>query len=154
MKHAAAWLMALALSAPSLIAGESKMNAEETKVLSLIETMTEAFEAKDIETVMATYEPMATVMFEPGQETSEGPAIEAAFSAATAISPNFTYAGHEVIVQGDIALHISPWTMTGTLPDGQPVEGNGLSVAVARRQLDGSWKMVIDNPYGGRLLHQ
>ncbi|MFY0594957.1 MAG: DUF4440 domain-containing protein [Cognatishimia sp.] len=154
MKHAAAWLMALALSTTSTFAGESKLNAEQTNVLNLIESMTTAFEAKDIDAVMTTYEPSATIMFEPGVETSDFVAIKGAFKEFAAVNPEFSYSGHEVIVQGDIALHISPWSMTGTLPDGQEIAGGGLSVAVARRQEDGSWKMVIDNPYGGRLLDQ
>jgi len=154
MKHATAWLMALALSTTSTFAGDSKMNATETEVLNLVQTMTAAFEAKDIDAVMTTYEPRATVMFEPGQATTDAASIAAAFQEATMISPHFKFSGHDVIVQGDIALHISPWVMTGTLPDGQEIAGEGLSVAVARRQEDGSWKMVIDNPYGGRLLDQ
>lgn len=153
MKHAAAWLVALALSAPSLIAGESKMTTDQTDVLSLIKSMTASFEAKNIDDVMATYESEATVMFEPGKTTSEAEAMAAAFAAATGINPKFSYAGHEVIVQGDIALHIAPWVMTGELPTGEAIEDSGLSVAVARRQADGSWKMVIDNPHGHRLLN-
>jgi ketosteroid isomerase-like protein len=42
--------------------------------------------------------------------------------------------------------------MTGKSPDGQEIKQSGLSVAVLRRQADGGWKMVIDNPHGGRLL--
>lgn len=52
---------------------------------------------------------------------------------------------------GNVALHLAPWTMTGTLPDGTPVSQTGLSVAVMRRQPDGAWRMVIDHPYGDHL---
>jgi len=58
----------------------------------------------------------------------------------------------EVFASGDIALHIAPWKMTGQAPDGTPFDQNGLSVAVFRRQADGAWKMVIDNPNGDALL--
>ncbi|MES0883117.1 helix-turn-helix domain-containing protein [Roseibium sp. SCP14] len=37
-------------------------------------------------------------------------------------------------------------------PEGNSIKGEGLSIAVLRRQADGSWKMVIDNPHGSRLL--
>lgn len=53
---------------------------------------------------------------------------------------------------GDTAVHFAPWSMQGTDPAGNPVAGNGLSVAILKRQPDGGWKMVIDNPYGDRLL--
>jgi ketosteroid isomerase-like protein len=70
-------------------------------------------------------------------------------------NPHFTFSdGHDVVVNGDLALHITPWNMTATAPDGQQISQSGLSVAVLRKQLDGAWKMVIDNPHGGRLLPQ
>jgi len=38
--------------------------------------------------------------------------------------------------------------MVGTLPDGSKIEQNGLSVATLRKQPDGSWLMIQDNPHG------
>ncbi len=52
----------------------------------------------------------------------------------------------------DLALHLAPWHMTGVGPDGTAVESHGLSVAVLRRQADGRWLMVLDQPYGDALL--
>ena len=66
--------------------------------------------------------------------------------------PVFEYAGHEVFVSGDLAIHIAPWKMTGELPDGQEIGDTGLSIAVLRRQANGEWRIVIDNPYGAHLL--
>lgn len=76
------------------------------------------------------------------------------FAGMAAANPEFVYAGHDVIVSGDIAMHIAPWEMTATTPDGQEIAQSGLSVAVLRKQADGGWKMVIDNPHGGQLLKQ
>lgn len=61
-------------------------------------------------------------------------------------------ASDEVLLAGDTAIHTAPWSMRATAPDGTPIEQRGLSVAVLRRQRDGSWLMVTDNPYGQRLL--
>ncbi len=69
-----------------------------------------------------------------------------------AANPKFEFGQNEVIVTGDIAVHSMPWSMTGTAPDGTKVEQGGLSIAVLRRQPDGNWLMVIDNPHGQRLL--
>ena len=94
------------------------------------------------------------VLGEPGAPLSGDAPLREMFSAFAAVRPVFVYGGHEMIVAGDIALHIAPWTMTGRAPDGAPVAGEGLSVAVMRRGADGAWRMVIDNPYGARLLAQ
>jgi ketosteroid isomerase-like protein len=40
------------------------------------------------------------------------------------------------------------WTFAGTGPDGTPVKLAGHSADVLRRQIDGSWRFVIDNPWG------
>ncbi|HEY8877091.1 MAG TPA: hypothetical protein VIN03_05980 [Roseateles sp.] len=56
------------------------------------------------------------------------------------------------MVAGDLSLHIAPWEMTGTTPGGQVIEQRGLSVAVLRRSFEGNWLLVLDNPFGDRLL--
>ncbi len=156
MKHAFAWLMALAVTIPNISTAEGQnMTQDQQDVLSAIETMTAGFQAGDLAEVMHSYEPAATVVFEPEAPVSDAAQLEQMFAGMAAMGPEFTYpAGHEVIVSGDIAVHIAPWTMTAQSPDGQTVEQSGLSVAVLRKQPDGGWKMVIDNPHGGRLLEQ
>ncbi|MFT6451575.1 MAG: ketosteroid isomerase-like protein [Halocynthiibacter sp.] len=154
MKHTFVWLTTLALALPQLSIAEGKtMTKDEQNVLATIETMTSAFQNKDIASVMATYENSATIVFEPGSPIFEKAVQEQMFAGMASLNPVFEYArGHEVIISEDIAMHIAPWDMTGKSPDGQEVRQSGLSIAVLRRQADGSWKMVIDNPHGGRLL--
>ena len=40
------------------------------------------------------------------------------------------------------------WTETGVGEDGTPFERNGKAIEVVRRQADGSWKYLFDDPYG------
>ncbi|NRB17861.1 MAG: SgcJ/EcaC family oxidoreductase [Rhodobacteraceae bacterium] len=129
------------------------MTQDQTQVQALVKTMTDAFMAKNITAVMQSYEPGAVVAFEPGKPISDPEAMAAMFTAMSGVNPVFDYAGHEVMVSGDTALHIAPWQMTGTGPDGTEIQQSGLSVAVLRRQADGAWLMVIDNPHGSRLIH-
>lgn len=153
MKHAIAWLTALALAIPQITTAESPaMSQDQQDVLNAIQTMTSNFQDNDIAGVMASYEAEATVLFEPGSPVSDATQQEQMFIGMAAVNPIFEYAGHEVIVNGDVAVHIAPWSMTGKTPDGQELAQDGLSIAVLRRQPDGSWRMVIDNPHGGRLL--
>ena len=53
-----------------------------------------------------------------------------------------------VFPAGDLALIHTPWTMT--MPDGSTPDG--ATAEVVRRQSDGSWKYIIDNPDGAALL--
>ena len=53
-----------------------------------------------------------------------------------------------VLEATDLALVIAAWTFAGTGPDGAPVNLAGTSADVLRCQPDGSWRFVIDNPWG------
>ncbi len=146
------WLMVVdnpyGLDAPGADPGE-EMDAE---VLEAVEGMTAAFERGDVDAVMQAYVPGAAVMFGPGAPVTGEEEIRAGFEQAMQARPHFEYAWHEVHVSGDVAVHTAPWTMTATGPDGGAIEQRGLSVAVLRRQEDGRWRMVIDNPHGQRLV--
>lgn len=128
---------------------------ENNQVLQAIQSMTQAFQQKNITGVLNSYEENAAVMFEPGQAITDPITIEQMFEGAFQINPKFDYPnGHEVYMANDIALHIAPWVMTGQAPDGTTVKQSGLSVAVLRKQTNGQWLMVLDNPHGQVLLNK
>lgn len=151
-KSMASVMVVSCLSTVTLANEGNKMNQDQKDVLAVIEKMTASFHIGDIDAVMRTYEPNATIAFEPGKPVSDLKQARAMFEGASAMKPTFTYAGHEVIVEGGTAVHFAPWTMTATGPDGSKIEQSGLSVAVLRQQADGSWRMIIDNPHGQRLM--
>ena len=127
---------------------------QKTKIVSTIDEMTDAFHRGDIDGIMRTYEPDAVVIGEPGVPVSGSAALRAMFGGFIAAKARVTFLGHEVIQAGGIALHLTPWRMAGVAPDGTAIEGAGLSVAVLRRQPDGRWLMVIDDPFGDALVTQ
>ena len=53
-----------------------------------------------------------------------------------------------VLQAGGLAFVAGEWSFTGTGPDGKPVALTGHNGDVLRRQADGSWRFVIDNPWG------
>jgi len=123
-------------------------------IQATIDTMTTAFGNGDIDKIMTTYEPGAVVVGQPGGPVTGADALRAMFGGFVAVNPRFTFLDQEIIEAGDLALHLNTWRMTGTAPDGTAVEQGGLSVVVLRRQADGRWLMVIDDPYGDWLLHR
>jgi len=126
---------------------------QKDQILGTINAMVASFHEGDIDGIMGTYEPGAVVVGQPGVPVTGRVALEAMFAGFIAARARFTFNGHEVFQAGDIAVHLTPWRMTGVGPDGQAIEGNGLSVAVLRRQPDGRWLMVIDDPYGDSIAH-
>ncbi len=131
---------------------ENNFNDEQKKVFSTIEKMVTAFQNKDIDGVLATYEDNAIVMFEPQKPVQGKETLRAVFTQFVGMNPQYTFSGHEIYISGDIATHTAPWKMVGQLPDGTKIEQSGLSVAVLRKQADGNWLMIQDNPHGQFLL--
>jgi len=127
---------------------------ERAAILKTIETMNGAFGRGDVDTIMTTYEPGAVVVGEPGAPTRGDTQLRAMFARSIAAKAKFVLGEHDVVQAGDLALHVTDWQMTGEAPDGSAITGRGLSVAVLRRQPDGSWAMVIDNPFGDALLQR
>jgi ketosteroid isomerase-like protein len=52
------------------------------------------------------------------------------------------------IRSGDLALLHCRWALSGTGPDGSPLNLSGTTADVVRRQADGTWLFAIDNPWG------
>jgi ketosteroid isomerase-like protein len=140
------WSQSLGVYRPNISEQEQgdRMDQKE-QILSTVNQMVAAFHEGDIIGILKTYEPGAVVVAEPGAPVTGKSALEAMFAGFIAAGARFTFLGHEVVQAGDLAVHFTPWRMTGT--------GGGLSVAVLRRQPDGKWLMVIDDPYGDSVMN-
>jgi uncharacterized protein (TIGR02246 family) len=112
------------------------------------ELFTRYFSAKDADALVALYEPDAAFTPQPGQVVKGHAAIREAIGGFLALDAEFEMQPGNVIETGDIALLISKWTLKGTDPTGAPVDLSGQTADVVRRQADGTWLLVIDNPYG------
>lgn len=128
------------------------MTQAHDEVVKAVEAMTNAFQANEIDRVMQAYESRATIAFEPGEPTSDRAEQEQLFRDLAALEPRYAYAGHSVMVQDELALHIAPWHLRANAPDGSSIEQRGLSVAVLRRDAAGGWRIVLDDPHGQRLM--
>ncbi len=130
--------------------GNQKM--EHAQIQSTIDANNAAVAAGDMDAILATFEPNAVMAAQPGMTVAGTEALRESFNQFMAINPRITIVSEETIQAGDIALHSYTWKMSGKAPEGSPVEQSGFSTVVLRRQVDGRWLMVIDNPFGDRLL--
>jgi uncharacterized protein (TIGR02246 family) len=113
----------------------------------LDELSVQALHSGDLDALVALYEPQACLTPEPGQVVTGTQAIREALSNFLATKPKLTLETKTVNQSSDIALIISNWHLTGTGRDGNPMDMRGQAVAVSRRQPDGNWLLVIDNPF-------
>lgn len=104
--------------------------------------------AANLEGLLALYEPTATFTVEPGKVVAGTAAIKEALAGFLALKPRIALSSRVLGNAGDVALVSSKWTLKGTAPDGAAVDLSGESAEVVRRQADGTWKFVVDSPWG------
>lgn len=101
----------------------------------------------DLDGLMSLYEERAAFPTPHGISTGHEE-IRSTLKAYLDSGAKLVFGKPLVFVAGDLALMHTPWTMT--MPDGSSPAG--ATAEVVRRQVDGSWKYVIDNPDGSALL--
>jgi uncharacterized protein (TIGR02246 family) len=115
---------------------------------AVIERFSQLLADGDLDAMVELYEPDATFAPQPGAEVTGRDAIRDALAAFLAVKPRMTGTIEKVLCAGDTALVANRWTLSGTAPDGSPVEMSSTSADVLRRRSDGSWGIVIDDPWG------
>ena len=108
--------------------------------------LADAFNRGDLDAFVAAFEPGATMIAPPHGESAVGhDKIRRAVEPIFALAPQMEI---EVVgvVQGDgLAMTHARWHLVGVGDDG-PVELDGRGTIVSRRQPDGTWRIVLDNP--------
>lgn len=108
----------------------------------------EAFNAGDMESLMALYAPDARLVPQPGQVVTGHAAIREALQGFLALQGQIRMETTYVVQAGDVALLRSQWNLTGKGADGQSLALGGKSTEVLRQQSGGTWLFAIDHPYG------
>lgn len=109
-----------------------------------------ALESGDIETSVALYEPSAVLFTKSGEVMTGLDAIRENNAGVIALKPKFTIAFIKATLSGDgtLATNRMKAELVFTKPDGQLVQTNVDTLEVLRKQEDGSWRYIIDDPYG------
>ena len=109
----------------------------------------QAFNADDIDALMALYEPDAALVPQPGALAEGSAAIRESLRWFLDRRGEITLDTKLVVRVGDLAFLTNRWSLTGgTMPDGSPAELGAATAEVARLQPDGTWLYVIDNAWG------
>jgi uncharacterized protein (TIGR02246 family) len=102
-----------------------------------------------LDALLKLYEDGATFVPDPGRSVSGRVAIRAELERLVAMRPRMSGSVERVLQADDTALVVYRWRMEASAPDGMPIRQEGLSADVLRRRPDGSWGVIIDDPYGG-----
>jgi len=102
----------------------------------------------DLDALLRLYEPDAAFAAQPGTLAHGASGVSSSLEAFLAMKGTLDIRLTHVLEASGLALVVGEWSFTGTGADGQPVTLTGHNADVLRRQADGSWRFVIDNPWG------
>jgi uncharacterized protein (TIGR02246 family) len=120
-----------------------KMTPEQ--VLNLV---VEGINTGNLDSLMKLYETDACFASQPGQLAKSPETIRQSLSSFIDLNGKLDLKVKRVLQTSDLALVISEWSVSGTGPDGKLVNMAAKSADVLRQQADGTWRFVIDNPWG------
>ena len=109
----------------------------------------EAYNANDLEALLALYEEDAILEFGDAGRVQGKAALRAALTPFLALRGTLSYDRRFCLVFGELALLSIAYRLTGgRAPDGSTVNISGVTVELARRPAAGTWKYLIDLPNG------
>jgi uncharacterized protein (TIGR02246 family) len=107
----------------------------------------DAFNAHDLDALVALYEPEAVLVPQAGQRAAGHDAIRAALAGFLASFQTIELRTRGIVEQEGIALLYPEFQLRGTRDDNEPVTLEGRGTEVVRRQAYGTWLFVIDDPF-------
>jgi uncharacterized protein (TIGR02246 family) len=111
----------------------------------------EKFNAGDISSLINLYEIDACFVSQAGQVVKGIENIRQSLQSFINMNGKLESKVNGVIETSDIALVNTEWSFNGTGPNGKSVAITGKATDVLRQQSDGTWRILIDNPWETNL---
>lgn len=112
------------------------------------ELFQEAMNEGDLDKAIALYDDNAVFVQEPGKPAVTGlENIRRVLEEFQAIKPKLKVEMMQFVEADDVAFFTLKWEINGTTPDGEEISVSSYDGNVVKRQTDGTWKTIIDNPF-------
>jgi len=107
----------------------------------------------DVEGALDCFDPEAIYITGPGAFVTGKEQIRTALEMVCGMKPDLQAQGSAGFTVGVISAWVDEWTMKAMLPDGTKLDLKGISSDVLKRQSNGNWTYLVDNPYGAAYLN-
>lgn len=106
-----------------------------------------AFNAGDGDALLGLYADDAVLIPEPGQAARGSAAIKDGLGAFLALKGTMDLKLRGVVEGPSTAITYGAWTINAVGDDGAPITMSGESTEVVAKQPDGTWRIVLDDPW-------
>jgi len=120
--------------------------------LHVVAKLVMAMNACDLESALTLFESGASFVMKPGVVVNGIVGIREALEGLMALKPTLTIEAQQIVQAGDVAQYCARWSMKGIDPTGTTVQLGGRSSSILRRQPDGRWLFLVDNPWGTDIV--
>lgn len=114
----------------------------------VLEAIVDGINTGNLDALMPLYEDAAAFATQPGSLAHGALGVREALVGFISMNGKLDLEVTRVLEVDDLALVTGHWSFDGTGPDGEPVRLAASNADVLRRQADGTWRFVIDNPWG------
>lgn len=114
----------------------------------VLNSVVEGINTGDLDALMTLYEADACFATQPGQLAKSPESVRQSLRSFIDLKGKLDLKVKRVLQASDLALVTTEWSFSGTGPDNKPVNMSSKSADVLRQQADGTWRFVIDNPWG------
>lgn len=114
----------------------------------VLRSVTECINSGNLDSLTMLYESNACFASQPGQFIKGRENIRQSMQGFVDMKGKLESKVKRVIRAADLALVISEWSFSGTGPEDNPVNIASIATDVLRQHSDGTWRVIIDNPWG------
>jgi uncharacterized protein (TIGR02246 family) len=122
--------------------------SEKMTPAEVLNSVAEGINTGNLDSLMTLYEADACFASQPGQLAKSPESVRQSLRSFIDLKGKLDLKVKKVLQASDLALVTTEWSFSGTGPDGNPVSMAAKSADVLRHQADGTWRFVIDNPWG------
>lgn len=129
----------------SFLERDAMSSASVAAVRTVLDQWMAAFNAHDVDALMALYDEEATYAPHGGPRKTDLPTIRESFVADFAISPRVFFEEEVAIAEASLGYITGRFTLQGKHPESQSdIQQAGRVVVVFRKSPEGSWKLLFD----------
>ena len=106
----------------------------------------------DLPATVGCFHTDAVYIDRDGQEVKGLDNLEKAMQHLCTWRPKIEGSTYKVTIVNELAIWVDRYKMNAIMPDGTPIEMEGTTACIMKKNDSGNWLWLVDNPFAGELI--